>query len=175
MTRSLWVLMAVLAIGVAGYALVLMLLPGFGPPFVADRRVTVPLALFAHLSGGLTALAVGPWQLNARLRARALGRHRWTGRVYVVAVLIGGLGALGLAVRSEEGLVTHVGFGMLAVLWLASTFMAYRTIRAGDQVAHRVWMIRSFALTLAAVALRVYLPLSQVAGIPFADAYQVIA
>jgi hypothetical protein len=36
-------------------------------------------------------------------------------------------------------------------------------------------MIRSYALTLAAVKLRLYLPLSQVVGIPFADAYQAVA
>ncbi len=36
-------------------------------------------------------------------------------------------------------------------------------------------MTRSYALTLAAVTLRIWLPMSQVAGIPFADAYQVVA
>jgi hypothetical protein len=36
-------------------------------------------------------------------------------------------------------------------------------------------MTRSFALTLAAVTLRIWLPLSAVAGIPFPDAYQVVA
>jgi len=36
-------------------------------------------------------------------------------------------------------------------------------------------MTRSYALTFAAVTLRIYLPLSQVAGIPFEPAYQTIA
>ena len=36
-------------------------------------------------------------------------------------------------------------------------------------------MIRSCSLTLAAVTLRIYLPLSQLAGIPFAEAYQAVA
>ena len=175
MRKAGWVMMTVLAVIIAVYALLVLLLPGFGPPFIAERRALVPIALVAHLVGGLTALVLGPWQLNSRLRARAIGRHRWMGRGYVLAVLIGGLGALGLAPLSEEGLVTHVGFGLLAVLWLTATFMAYMRIRAGDPARHRVWMIRSYALTLAAVMLRIYLPLSQVAGIPFADAYQVVA
>lgn len=97
------------------------------------------------------------------------------GRVYVAVVLVGGGGPLGLALGSDGGFVAHVGFGMLAVLWLTATVQAYRRIRAGDQISHRDWMIRSFALTLAAVALRLYLPLSQIAGIPFADAYQAVA
>ena len=172
---ALWVIMTVLALIIAAYALLVLLMPGSGPPFIAERRALVPIALSAHLAGGLTALAVGPWQLNGRLRNRALGSHRWMGRVYVIAVLVGGLGALGLASLSEAGFVTHVGFGLLAVLWLTATFQAYLRIRAGDQVGHREWMIRSFALTLAAVTLRVYIPLSQFLGIPFADAYQAIA
>ena len=36
-------------------------------------------------------------------------------------------------------------------------------------------MIRSFALTFAAVTLRLYIPASQMAGIPFDTAYPVIA
>jgi uncharacterized membrane protein len=174
-SKVAWVVMVVLAAGIAAYALVVLLLPGFGPPFVTERRALVPFALSAHLAGGLVALVLGPWQLNGRLRARAIGRHRWMGRGYVVAVLVGGLGALGLAPLSLGGLVTHIGFGLLGALWLTATLQAYLKIRAGDQVRHREWMIRSYALTLAAVTLRVYLPLSQILGIPFADAYQAIA
>jgi len=174
-SRAGWVIMTVLAVFVAAYALMVLLLPAFGGPLVAERRALVPIAVAAHLAGGLTALAIGPWQLNSRLRARAIRWHRWMGRGYVLAVLVGGLGALRLAPLSEAGLVTHVGFGLLAILWLTATAQAYFKIRGGDRVSHREWMIRSYSLTLAAVTLRVYLPLSQVAGIPFADAYQAIA
>jgi uncharacterized membrane protein len=173
--RAGWTLMTVLATAIALYAAVVLLRPGFGPPFVADRRAVMPLALSAHLAGGLLALALGPWQLSGRLRQRALGAHRWMGRGYVVAVTVGALGGLALARFSMGGFVTHVGFGLLAVLWVSSTLRAYARIRAGDQVEHRRWMIRSYALTLAAVTLRIYLPLSQLAGIPFDEAYQAIS
>ena len=133
------------------------------------------ITLATHLAGGLVALAIGPWQLNSRLRTRAISWHRWMGRSYVVAVLICGLGALRLAPLSQAGLVTHVGFGLLAILWLTATALAYFRIRRGDHIGHREWMIRSYSLTLAAITLRSYLALSQVAGIPFADAYQAIA
>lgn len=36
-------------------------------------------------------------------------------------------------------------------------------------------MIRSFALTFGAVTLRIYIPASQIAGIPFALAYSAIS
>jgi hypothetical protein len=48
-------------------------------------------------------------------------------------------------------------------------------IRQGRIADHRDWMLRSYALTLAAVTLRLYLPASQIAGISFLIAYPAIA
>ena len=57
-----------------------------------------------------------------------------------------------------------------------SQFKAYERARARDYVAHRAWMIRSYALCLGAVTLRVYLPLSLgPLGLPFEQAYPAIA
>jgi hypothetical protein len=81
------------------------------------------------------------------------------GRFYLLAVALGSIAGLALAVVSEEGLPTHLGFGMLAALWFFTGFEAYLQIRRGDIAAHREWMIRNFALTLAAVTLRNYMPL----------------
>lgn len=173
--RALWVVMTVLATAVAAYAAAVMLLPAFGPPFVAVRRATMPFAVSAHLVGSLVALAVGAWQLNAWLRARVIALHRWMGRAYVVGVLVGGLGALRMAVVSEEGWITHVGFGLLAVAWLFTTGRGYVAIRSRDEALHRRWMIRSYSLTLAAVTLRIYLPLALASGISFTSAYQAIS
>ena len=96
-------------------------------------------------------------------------------RVYVVGCIIGGVAGLYLAFYSTGGLVCHYGFGMLAVCWIVTTSMAYRHIRAGNVRIHQNWMIRSYALTLAAVTLRIYLPISQIAGYEFVDAYRAIA
>jgi Predicted membrane protein (DUF2306) len=63
-----------------------------------------------------------------------------------------------MALVSMEGLPTHFGFGILAVLWFFTGLQAYRMVRQGNIEAYRQWMIRNFALTLAAVALRVQMP-----------------
>src|SRR5262249_39504449 len=112
---------------------------------------------------------------NARLRCRALTVHRLMGRTYVVAVIAGGAAGFVLALRSEQGIVTHAGFGLLAILWVFSTIQAYRLIRAGDDVHHREWMIRSFSLTFAAVMLRNILPIELVSGVPFPIAYRIVS
>lgn len=170
-----WRTMAVLAVLVAGYALAVLIVPGFGPPFLAERRAETPWAVIAHVAGSLIALAVGPWQMHARLRARLPDRHRWLGRTYVVGVLVGGIGALALAPRAQTGAVAQVGFGLLGVVWLAFTLLAFLRIRGGDVAAHRRWMVRGYALTLAAVTLRLYLPLSLAVGVSFDVAYPAIA
>jgi hypothetical protein len=175
MRRALWVVMTALATLVAAYAAAVLLVPAFGPPVIGARRATMPLAVTAHVIGGLVALAVGSWQLNARLRARVIALHRWMGRSYAVAVLVGGLGALRMAPVSQGGLAAHLGFGSFALLWLFSTARGYIAIRSHDEARHRAWMIRSYSLTYAAVTLRIYTPLSLAAGIPFADAYPVIS
>lgn len=43
----------------------------------------------------------------------------------------------------------------LSVGWSYSGWRAYRAIRGGDVSSHRIWMFRHYALTLAAVTLRV--------------------
>lgn len=175
MGRIGWWIMTVLALIIAAYAMGVVFVPSMRPPFLQQRILVVPLAAFAHLFASGIALAAGAFQHNARLRSRHLDLHRWLGRTYVVAVLCGSVAAFALATKSQAGLATHVGFGLLAVLWLFATGMAYRYIRARNQALHRRWMIRSYALTFAAVTLRIYLPLSMAAGLPFDSAYQTIS
>jgi uncharacterized membrane protein len=120
-------------------------------------RYILPLRL--HIAGGMGALLLGPWQFSERLRARALNLHRWIGRFYLLEVALGSIAGFAMALVSEEGLPTHLGFGALAVLWFFTGLQAYRKVRAGNIVAHRQWMMRNFALSLAAVTLRIYMPL----------------
>jgi hypothetical protein len=49
--------------------------------------------------------------------------------------------------------------------------IAYNCIRQRNITAHQKWMIRSYALTLAALTLRIYLPAFLISGTPFKEAY----
>jgi hypothetical protein len=131
--------------------------------------------LALHVACSAVALATGPWQLSARLRATSLGRHRWMGRAYVAGVSAGGATGLILATAARGGLPARTGFAALAVLWLTATTLGFVRVLERDLQAHRIWMLRSYALTLAAITLRIYLPVSLVAGVPYDPAYQAIA
>lgn len=119
-------------------------------------KYILPLRL--HIAGGMGALLTGPWQFSEKLRMNALNLHRWLGRAYLVSVILGSIAGFGMATVSREGLPTHFGFGVLAVLWFVTAAQAYRVILRGQIETHRLWMIRNFGLSLAAVTLRIELP-----------------
>lgn len=141
-------------------------LPGVGPlaPNVMANAFAKPW-LIVHVAGAATALLIGSAQFIGPLRRRIPFVHRWTGRLYAVSCLVGGAGGFGLALGSTAGPVAATGFGLLAVLWLATTALGWRMALARDFTAHRRWMIRSWALTLAAVTLRL-----QMVAIPLVPA-----
>ena len=174
-SKLAWMAMTLSALLIAAYATATLVAPVLRSPFLRDIFENMPVAIALHITGGIFAIIIGAFQLNSRLRARFLSAHRWLGRLYLAAVFVGGTAGLYLSLESFGGLVTHFGFGLMAVCWLGTTFAAYFSIRQRDLAAHRVWMLRSYALTLAALTLRIYLPLSQIAGIGFEPAYQAIS
>lgn len=167
--------MALLAIAVVGYALWGLAAPGERPPFMAELFARSPALMVLHIGGASVPLAVGALQVSRGIRQKSARLHRWLGTAYVIGVMVGGTAGLALAPSTFGGLATHLGFGGLAVCWLATTMLAYGAARRRETLAHRRWMYRSHALTLAAVTLRVYLPLASVAGIPFEAAYRAVS
>lgn len=170
-----WSILAFLAMAVAAYAIAVVIAAPIRPPIVRDLLANWPLAAPAHFLGGAVALVLGALQMNSRLRTRYRVAHRWTGRVYLAAIAVGATSGFALALDSFAGPVARAGFALLALAWLATSSAAYLHIRRRNIAAHRDWMVRSYALTLAAVTLRIYLPASQIAGIPFMLAYPAIA
>lgn len=170
-------------IGILGIALCMTialasyryLVPGMPmPDVIAGNRFRLPF-LVVHAACGATALLVGPWQFRSKLRARAPRLHRWLGRAYAVACLVGGASGLMLALGASTGLVSTAGFGLLAIAWIYTTAQGWRTAMQRDFATHRQWMIRSFALTLAAVTLRIYLPVSMALPFDMNDSYRAIS
>lgn len=143
--------------------------------FVAYHAVLRPIAFFGHVTFAPIALALVPFQLWQGLRHKRPAVHRFLGRCYGAAVLIGGVTGLWLAVTTQAGMAAASGFGLLAVLWLGSTAWGISRAMGGDMVAHERWMIRSIALTIAGVMLRLYIPTSMAMNVPFDTAYPVIA
>ena len=122
-----------------------------------DRSLVVRSAFYLHIGFGGLALLLSPFQFATRLRTRAPHVHRAVGRVVLGSIAIAGTAGLVLAPHSLAGTVGTLGFGLLAVLWLTFATVAFRAIRRRDVAAHRRWVVRTFALTYAAVTLRLWL------------------
>lgn len=144
------------------------------PPGIADNHAGMACLVVHATSSGL-ALLLGPWQFWPSLRARRPWLHRLAGRSYLAFCLVGGLTGLVLGLNTAAGPLAQGGFTSLAVVWLGVNAMGYSAVLRRDFISHRRWMIRSFALTFAAVTLRLYLPISFAPGFSFEVAYPIIS
>lgn len=165
---------ALLSVGVALFSY--RYLPRIGPlvPAILGNLFARPW-LDVHIAGAATALLLGPFQLMPKIRAGHRQLHRWMGRTYIVGCLVGGVGGFILAFGSTAGPIATAGFGSLALVWIFANVQGWRSAMARRFVAHRAWMIRSFALTFGAVTLRLYLPLFPLLGVSFIDGYRAVS
>lgn len=116
--------------------------------------------LYVHASSSVISLLIGPFTLSRKFREVSFKRHKTLGKIYLAGVWTGGLSGMYLAWYATGGIVAQLGFGTLATLWIATSCMAYAAIRNKRIERHRQWMMRNYALTFAAVTLRLYIPLS---------------
>lgn len=172
-----WVLLLVGGLFAAGNAVMFLLVDGHGNPDIKERFFATIIGGYAHGFGGAIAALIGPFQLITRVRTSWPRVHVWMGRVYLLAVLAGGLSGLYFGPQSSGGgLIGSIGFTTLAVFWLYSAAQAYIAIRRGNVQEHRRWMLRNYALTFAAATLRIELPLLiMLGGLSFSAAYAAVA
>ncbi len=134
-----------------------------------------PAPIYFHIFPSLIALLLGPFQFNEKFRTTKTHLHRLIGKVYLLCILVGGISGLYMAQFSFGGTISHLGFALLAVLWIFTGYKAYYSIIRKMIVAHYHWMIINFALTLAAVTLRIGLGIGFASGIPFETFYPYLA
>jgi hypothetical protein len=142
---------------------------------VAHYLPTVPWPLYGHIVLAPLALMLAPFQFWVGLRVARPVLHRWMGRSYALAVLGAGLSSLLLLPQFQGSVWAMVGFFALAVLWIGFTAMGVMQARQGGFAGHRAWMLRSVALTFAAVTLRIYMAPMVANGWTVVETYDVTA
>ncbi len=177
MLKGAFWLALVSAVAVAVYAVVgyAFLTPGQTVhPSMQSAYAAHPWRILIHVAASLVALALGPWQFIPALRRRK-ALHRGLGFIYFLAVFVGGFSGLFTAFIAQGGLVSQVGFVVLSLLWIISAIAALRAIKRGDYRSHEAWAIRSFALTFAAVTIRLQLGAGFATGQRFEDFYWMLS
>jgi hypothetical protein len=145
-----------------------------GPTPVVANAFANPF-LVLHVIGGIVALVIGPFQFIAAIRARWPRIHRATGLTYIAACAVAAPAGLVLSVGTTAGPVAGAGFAALSLLLLYFSGQGLRSALARRFDEHREWMLRSFALTAAAITLRLMIPASFMLGFDFVASYRVIA
>jgi uncharacterized membrane protein len=172
--RRWWMLAALPCLLVAVFSMRYLVAMGPFPPNIVANAFASPW-LPIHVAGAASALLVGPFQFLPGLRQRRQQVHRWLGRTYVVGCTVGGIAGIPLALGATAGMVSTAGFGLLAIAWLAATSLGWMAAVRRQLDSHRAWMTRSFALTLAAVTLRLYLPMLELLPVDELHGYRAIS
>lgn len=148
-------LVALSAVPVAAGTLRLIQLAG-GPAVIPadDRFAGFPAALVVHIVGATLYALVGAFQFVPRFRRRHLSWHRRAGRVLAVAGLLVAGSALWLTLFSAPQPGTTALLYVLRLVFgsamAACLVLGVTAIRRRDVPAHRAWMIRAYAIALAA-------------------------
>jgi len=110
--------------------------------------------LLVHITSGMVALLIGPFQFSRRLRQRNLQLHRMLGRTYLIAVLCGSLAGMGLAVTTTFGVIWGFSLFCLALAWITCGAMAFYAIKLRQIAVHQEWMVRTYIVTFGFVTFR---------------------
>ncbi len=135
------------------------------------------IAFFTHVFTSMFVLAAGFSQFSKKLLKQKPTLHRRLGYLYVINILfVTGPAGLIMSFYANGGPSSIAGFIFLSVLWILSTAIAlYKAIKK-DFIGHRAFMIRSFALTLSAITLRMWKVLfAEFTDIAPMDRYRIIA
>jgi hypothetical protein len=124
----------------------------------------IPLRSVTHMLIAPIALLLGPLQFLPGFRARYPKVHRYAGRTYVAACVIAGLTALAMTPYASGGPVAGLGFGILAVSWIATTLGGWWAAVRRHLDLHRLCMRLSYAMTFGAVMLRLQIPFGLMLG-----------
>lgn len=130
--------------------------------FIQERAVlflkpAYAACFYIHIFAGMVCTGAALLQFSGYILRKRRQWHIWSGRIYVAVVLV--LGApTGLYMSffakgswAERGL-----FLFMALAWFFFTRKGFTSILKGKAVAHKAWMIRSYAMSLTAVTFRIY-------------------
>ena len=118
-------------------------------------------AVATHLLLAVIIMVAGPLQLIPQIRARLPAFHRWSGRVYLMAVVttsIAGLYML-LVHGTVGGLILIIAQSLDALLIIVFAALALQAALQRDFKTHRRWALRLFMVVSAVWFFRIGLML----------------
>jgi hypothetical protein len=130
--------------------------------FIEERTVLFlrPIykySFYIHIFAGMFCIGAALTQFSSYILKKRRAIHVWSGRIYVLVVLV--LGAptgLYMSFFAKGSYWERLLFMFMALYWFYTTAKGLQTILAKNVLAHKVWMIRSYSMALTAVTFRIY-------------------
>jgi uncharacterized membrane protein YozB (DUF420 family) len=115
------------------------------------------VAFFTHVYTSIFLMLLGAFQFLFPVKKSTKKWHRLSGRLYaIIVVLLSGPSGLIMAYHANGGLISQISFVILSLLWIFFTVFAVFYAMKKNIRAHQKFALRSFALTLSAISLRLF-------------------
>ena len=131
--------------------------------------------LYTHIVTVGIAIVIGWIQFSKRMQTTYVKWHRTLGKIYVVMALLCAISGFYIGFFATGGWIPATGFIAMALISFYTTLQGFLAIKNKQITAHQNYMTYSYAACLAAVTLRIYIPLSFVLEIDYILAYSIIA
>lgn len=115
------------------------------------------IAFFTHVYTSIFLVAFGWIQFSSFIRKKYQKLHRNFGKLYILIILLfSGPSGLIMSYYANGGIISQTAFVILSVLWILFTYLSFHYAKKLDFKKHQQFAIRSFALTLSAISLRLF-------------------
>lgn len=135
------------------------------------------IAFFTHVYTSIFLMIFGAIQFSNYIQKKYVKLHQISGRFYVgILLLLSGPSGLIMSYYANGGLVAQISFLLLSGFWMLFTFLSFYFVLKRQLIKHQKFAIRSFALTLSAISLRLFKYLLVLFFEPYPmDAYRIAA
>ncbi|MGZ8552426.1 MAG: DUF2306 domain-containing protein [Chitinophagaceae bacterium] len=114
-------------------------------------------AFYIHILAGAICILTALIQFSRYVLKKSKPIHRWSGKVYVFVVLfLAAPTGLYMSFFAKGSIWERSLFLFMAVSWFITTLYGLITIKKKNILAHKIWMIRSYALAMTAITFRIY-------------------
>lgn len=121
---------------------------------VLDRTYFM-VAFYIHITSSVLAILGGIFQFFPKILRGYPKVHIFVGKIYIASILLlAAPSGLVLAAFANGGLPAKIGFALQCFVWWGLTYAAWQAIMEKNWEKHAELMIRSYAVTLAAMSLR---------------------
>ena len=130
------------------------------PGLYRDKTPFANVIMIVHLTCGVYLMTVGPIQLIPHIRRKYLDLHRWTGRIYIGAVLLLTTCTTIFVLRyrtSRDWIHEDIGNVIFGSAGFYSALQSYKYVAISkDIMRHKLWSWRLFAVIFGAAWYRIY-------------------